>query len=120
MDLTVLAVPDCPNVVLLDERLAQVLEGRRDVSVSHQVIAGQDEAARRGMHGSPTILVDGVDTFAEPGQSASVSCRLYRDCEGQVDGAPSVSQLRQAIGETPPMRATEAGLTRPDAAGEAG
>ena len=71
MDLTVLAVPDCPNVVLLDERLAQVLEGRRDVSVSQQVIAGQDEAARRGMHGSPTILVDGVDTFAEPGQSAS-------------------------------------------------
>ena len=71
MDLTVLAVPDYPNVMLLEERLAQVLEGRRDVTVSRQVIADQDEAARRGMPGSPTILVDGIDPFAEPGQPAS-------------------------------------------------
>jgi hypothetical protein len=103
MDLKVLAVPDCPNVVLLEERLAQVLQGRRDVTVSRQVIADQDEAARQGMHGSPTILVDGKDPFAEPGQPASVSCRLYRDSGGQVDGAPSVSQLRRALGETAPF-----------------
>jgi hypothetical protein len=88
MDLTVLAVPDCPNVMLLEQRLAQVIEGRRDVTVSRQVIADQDEAARWGMHGSPTILVDGIDPFAEPGEPASVSCRLYRDGSGRVDGAP--------------------------------
>ena len=99
MDLTVLAVPDCPNVMLLEARLAQVLEGRREVTVSRQVIADQDEAARMGMHGSPTILVDGIDPFAEPGELASVSCRLYRDSDGNVDGAPSVSQLRQAIAD---------------------
>jgi hypothetical protein len=99
MDLTVLAVPDCPNVVLLKRRLAQVIEGRRDVTIKRQVIADEDEAARRGMHGSPTILVDGVDPFADPGEPASVSCRLYRDGNGQVDGAPSINQLRQAIGE---------------------
>jgi hypothetical protein len=119
MDLTVLAVPDCPNVMLLEERLAQVLEGRRDVTVSRQVIADEDEAASRGMHGSPTILVDGIDPFAEPGQPASVSCRLYRDGGGQVDGAPSVSQLRQTIGAQPsrrPMQAAQAGWTRSDAA----
>ena len=97
MHVTVLAVPDCPNVMLLEERLAQVLQGRRDVTVSRQVIPDQGEAARRGMHGSPTILVDGVDPFAGRGQPASVSCRLYRDGDGQADGAPSVSQLRQAI-----------------------
>ena len=99
MDLTVLAVPDCPNVMLLEQRLAQVIKGRRDVTVSRQVIADQDEAARWEMHGSPTILVGGLDPFAEPGEPASVSCRLYRVGNGQVDGAPSVSQLRQAIGE---------------------
>jgi predicted DsbA family dithiol-disulfide isomerase len=83
--------------MLLEERLEQVLDGLRDLTVSHHVIADQEEAARRGMHGSPTILVDGVDPFAEPKQPASVSCRLYRDGDGQVEGAPSVSQLRQAI-----------------------
>lgn len=99
MDLTVLTVPDCPNVRLLQERLAQVLEGRGDVPVSRHVIADEEEAARRGMHGSPTILVDGIDPFAEPGELASVSCRLYRDSDGNVDGAPSVSQLRQGIAD---------------------
>src|ERR1022692_4149514 len=108
MDLTVLAGPDCPNVMLREEPLAQVLEGRRDVTVSRQVIADEDDAASRGMHGSPTILVDGIDPFAEPGQPASVSCRLYRDGGGQVDGAPSVSQLRQAIGGAA-ATATDAG-----------
>ena len=107
MRVMVLAVPDCPNAMLLEERLAQVLDGRRDVSVSRQVIEDEQEAARQGMHGSPTILVDGTDPFAEPGQSATVSCRLYRDSDGRVSGAPSVSQLRQVIGE--PAAAAGAG-----------
>jgi hypothetical protein len=51
------------------------------------------------MHGSPTILVDGTDPFAGPGEAASVSCRLYRGSDWRPEGAPSVSQLRQAIGE---------------------
>ncbi len=120
MHVTVLAVPDCPNVRLLEERLAQVLQGRRDVTVSRQVIADQDEAARWGMHGSPTILVDGADPFARPGHSASVSCRLYRDGDGQAGGAPSVSQLRQAIAAA---AATTAGAGSPgwlDALGRGG
>ena len=94
--LIVLAVPGCPGVKLLDQRLAEVLEGRHDVTVSHRVADDRDEAARRGMHGSPTLLIDGIDPFAEPGQRPSVSCRLYRD-GGQAEGAPSVLQLRQAI-----------------------
>jgi hypothetical protein len=49
------------------------------------------------MHGSPTLLIDGVDPFAEPGQPPSMSCRPYRDENGQLSVAPSLSQLRQAI-----------------------
>src|SRR5450755_2746305 len=78
MHVTVLGVPGCPHLPLLEERLAQVLDGRSDVTMSRQVIATEDEAARSGMHGSPTMLIDGIDPFAEPGQLASVSCRLYR------------------------------------------
>lgn len=97
MHLTILAEATCPNAAVLADRLAAVLDGRADVSVSHQVISTEDEAARWGMHGSPTMLIDGADPFAEPGQRPSLSCRLYRDDDGRTSGAPSASQLRQAI-----------------------
>jgi Alkylmercury lyase len=63
------------------------------------VISDEGEAAQCGMHGSPTLLIDGADPFAEPGQPPSMSCRLHRDENGQLSGAPSVGQLRQAIGQ---------------------
>jgi hypothetical protein len=97
MQLTVLAVPGCPNAPVLSGRLAAVVDGRAGASVSHQVICDEDEAARWAMHGSPTLLIDGADPFAEPGQPPSMSCRLYRDDDGRTSGAPSASQLRQAI-----------------------
>ncbi len=110
MHLTVLAVPDCPNAPVLNDRLAAVVDGRAGVEVSLEVICDEGEAARRGMHGSPTLLIDGVDPFAEPGQAPSMSCRLYRDENGQPSGAPSPGQLRQAITHPP---ASAAGADAP-------
>ena len=43
-----LAVPDCPNVQLLRDRLAQVLEGRGDVLVSRQAIADENGGGPAG------------------------------------------------------------------------
>jgi len=120
MHVTVLGVPGCPHLPLLEERLAQVLDGRSDVTMSRQVIATEDEAARSGMHGSPTILIDGIDPFAEPGQPASVSCRLYRDSDGRAGGAPSVSQLRQAFGGSASVGDDAASPSWLDALGRAG
>ena len=97
MHLTILAVPDCPNAPVLDDLVAAVLEGRAGVSVSHEVISDESEAARWGMHGSPTLLIDGADPLAGPGQPPSMSCRLYRDDGGEASGVLSVSQLRQMI-----------------------
>ena len=100
MHVTLLAVPGCVHLPVLEERLTEALgglPGLHGVSVSRQVIATEDEAARSGMRGSPTILIDGVDPFAAPGQPASVSCRLYRESGGRTGGAPSVSQLCRAL-----------------------
>jgi hypothetical protein len=97
MHVTVLAVPECPHLPVLDARLAEALDGLSAVTVSSRLIAAEEEAARSGMHGSPTILIDGLDPFAGPGQPASVSCRLYRDSDGWTGGAPSVRQLRSAL-----------------------
>jgi hypothetical protein len=99
MQLTVLAVPDCPNAPVLEERLAAVLHGREDVTVSHELITDESQAERWGMHGSPTLLVDGADPFAEPGEPPSMSCRLYRSDDGRASGAPSAAQLRRVIEE---------------------
>ena len=60
MHLTVLTTPDCPNAPVLEDRLAAVLDGRAGVTVSRQVIRDEGEAARWGMRGSPTLLVDGL------------------------------------------------------------
>jgi hypothetical protein len=111
MHLTVLAMPECPNAPVLDDRLGVVLDGRAGVSVSHQVISDKGEAARWGMRGSPTLLIDGTDPFAEPGQAPSLSCRVYRDEDGELCGVPSVGQLRQVIEQA---MATAAGQQNPD------
>ncbi|MBX9393927.1 hypothetical protein K4749_10075 [Streptomyces sp. TRM72054] len=98
MELTVLAVPDCPNLALLLHRLERVLPDARDAApVSVRVITSEVEAAGCGMHGSPTLLIDGQDPFATPGVATSVSCRIYRAADGRAEGAPSIEQLRGAL-----------------------
>ncbi len=96
MKLQILQVPDCPNVALLRQRLDEAL-GDIEMNVTVRVVDDAEHAVSVGMTGSPTLLVDGADPFAEPGRAPSVSCRLYRDAEGRVSGAPSVSALREVL-----------------------
>ena len=97
MELTVLTVPDCPNVAVFEERLAAALASHPGTVVRHRVIAGEREAAEAGMNGSPTLLIDGADPCAAPGQPPSLSCRLYRDAAGRTGRAPSVQELRRVL-----------------------
>src|SRR5258708_10265227 len=97
MELTVLTVPDCPNAAAFEERLAAALAGRPGAVVRRRVITGDPEAADAGMHGSPTLLIDGTDPFAAPGQPPSLSCRLYPDAAGRTRAGPSVQELRRVL-----------------------
>ena len=97
MELTLLTVPACPNAAVFEERLTAALGGHPDTVVHRREIADERAAAEAGMHGSPTLLIDGVDPFAEPGQPPSLSCRLYRDASGRADGAPPVDALRRVL-----------------------
>jgi hypothetical protein len=67
------------------------------VQVTTRVIDTVEQPHHWGMHGSPTVLVDGRDPFAAPGTPASVSCRLYQDEAGRALGVPSLARLRQAL-----------------------
>ncbi len=97
MELTLLTVPDCPNAAAFEERLAAALASHPGVVLRHRVVTGEREAAEAGMHGSPTLLIDGTDPFAAPGQPPSLSCRLYRDAAGRAEAVPSVNELRRVL-----------------------
>ena len=52
------------------------------------------------MAGSPTLLIDGVDPFAAPGQrDCGMSCRLYRD---QTAGSSPRQQSSNCVPQSPP------------------
>lgn len=91
MELRVLSVPDCPNAEVLAERLAEV--GVAPEQVAWTTVTSAEQAAELGMHGSPTLLVDGVDPFAEPGTPTGYACRLYPGPDGTAEGAPSTQAL---------------------------
>jgi hypothetical protein len=93
----ILTVPGCPNGPVLTQRLAEVLGDDPEVPVVQRSVADPEEAARRGMHGSPTLLIDGRDPFAVPDAPPSLSCRLYPAPDGSRHGAPSVEDLRRAL-----------------------
>ena len=98
MDITLLYFDDCPNWRVADERLAAIAAERADLTVTHHLVDTLEEAERVGFHGSPSILVDGVDVFAEPDAAVGLSCRVYRTPNG-LAGAPTMEQLRAALAD---------------------
>jgi hypothetical protein len=99
MQVKVLYFDDCPNWKMARRRLQDALlaAGLADaVDVSYQTVETADEAARVGFRGSPTILVDGRDPWADSGTTGGLSCRIYRTEHGP-EGSPSVAQLAEAL-----------------------
>jgi hypothetical protein len=92
-----LHVPECPAAEALDGLLGPLITARPGIQVTRQVVTTEDEAARLGMTGSPTILADGRDLFPAPVQRPSLSCRLYPGEHGQSGPAPTAAQLREAL-----------------------
>lgn len=93
MDLALLYFDDCPNWHLLDGRLAEALAalGRDDV-VERRQVTTSEQADELRFRGSPTLLVDGADPFADPDAPVGLSCRVYRTADG-LGGSPTVEQL---------------------------
>jgi hypothetical protein len=94
VDVTVLYFDGCPNAEVADERLRAALRlaGRDDVRVEHRLVSTPEEAEAVGFRGSPTVLVNGHDPFADPDAPSGLSCRVFRT-EAGLAGAPTVEQL---------------------------
>ena len=96
MDVELQYFEGCPSWQVADARLATLAAERPDLTVTHRLVESLDEAERLGFHGSPTILVQGVDPFADPSTPVGFSCRLYPTPEG-LAGAPTLEQFRAVL-----------------------
>lgn len=98
MTVTMRYFDGCPNWHMAHDRLCAVLrdEGMADVEPVLELVETPEDAERLGFTGSPTILVDGVDPFAEEGAMVGLTCRVYRTPEG-LAGSPTSDQLREAL-----------------------
>ena len=96
--ITILPTPGCPHVALVRQRVGDALARFPGPAprVVVEEIADPEDASRRRFHGSPTLLLDGVDPFAPPASPPAFACRTYRTGTG-VEGAPSVDQIVAAL-----------------------
>lgn len=87
----------CPNWQQAEQRLREAVERvETDVELSHVQVATPEDAERLRFRGSPTVLVDGIDPFADADAPVGLSCRVFRTPEG-LQGAPTVDQLVEAL-----------------------
>lgn len=96
MEVTLQYFDGCPNWKEADARLEALRSEGLDVVIRRQLIDSPEEAERHGFRGSPTILIDGVDPFADPDAPHGLSCRIYATDDGPAP-SPTVGQLRGAL-----------------------
>lgn len=96
MKLELLYFDDCPNWRVADERLRRVAAAR-GLEVERRLVASPEEAEAARFRGSPSILLDGEDLFADADEPYGYSCRVYQTPDGPA-GAPTEEQLERALG----------------------
>ncbi len=97
MEIELLIVPGCPHEAAAAELITTAVAATGvQAGVTHTVITNLDQARRRSFAGSPTILINGSDPFADPAAPAAMACRLYPTPEG-LRGVPALRDLHQAL-----------------------
>lgn len=95
MDVTLRYFDGCPNWQIADERLMELALELR-FTLTREVVDTEERAAQTSFRGSPTILVDGQDVFAQGDEPVGLACRVYQTPEGPA-GAPTLAQLRAML-----------------------
>lgn len=98
MKVEILYFDSCPNWQEAADRVraAAIAAGQSAVEIGYRKIATDEEAAALPFAGSPTILIDGTDAFADAVPMIQLACRVYRT-EAGLTGLPSVQQLTEAL-----------------------
>lgn len=100
MKIDVLHIEECPNWEQLGTILDGLLSGLGAVDMHPRfvLIRTREEAAAVPFAGSPTILIDGIDPYADATPTTELACRVYRDGRHMV-GLPTRESLRRVLGE---------------------
>ena len=88
----------CPNWIEMDERVRCALQtvGVSEECLTLESVQTIEDAERRSFRGSPTVLINGRDPFADPAAPVGLACRVYRTATGFA-GAPTIDELTEAM-----------------------
>ncbi len=96
MDVTLLYFDDCPNWRITNEHLEALNGEIGGLEISRVEVTTPDDAERYRFRGSPSVLIDGRDAFADPDDPVGLSCRVYQTPDGPA-GSPTLAQLREVL-----------------------
>lgn len=96
MDVTVLYFDGCPNWQVTLGHLEVLATEISDLHLSTKLVDTVEEAESSGFMGSPSVLINGIDAFAEDGAQVGLSCRVYHTPDG-LAGSPTLNQLRDVL-----------------------
>jgi len=98
VDVELLVLRDCPREAAARTLLRTALDdiGLPGLQFATTVVDSDEVAELRGFVGSPTILINGADPFADASRAPALACRIYPGPGGFV-GVPDLRDLRQAL-----------------------
>lgn len=92
MEITLQYVDDCPNWKITDAHLTALINDHGiDATLHHQLIDTPDAAAEHGFRGSPTVLIDGIDPFADPDAPVGLGAGSTEQTAEPPDPPPSAN-----------------------------
>lgn len=65
-------------------------------NVAYRKVDSPEAAEELSFRGSPTVLVNGRDPFAQGDEPVGLSCRIYQTPDGPA-GSPTLDQLRAVL-----------------------
>lgn len=98
MNVTLLYADDCPHWRQTDQHLRTLAQEIPGLVIHRHVVHTNEDANQIGFRGSPSVIVDGVDPFANGDAPLGLSCRLYQTSKG-LSGSPDLDQLRTVLTE---------------------
>jgi hypothetical protein len=96
VNVTLLYFDDCPNWLEVDRNLRALATDHPEMVIERRRVETIEDAEATRFRGSPSIIVNGVDPFADADAPVGLSCRVYQTADGFA-GSPTLDQLRDVI-----------------------